>query len=204
MNQGLYGPAVLRESDLTSIVCLGNDVCGLDEAGRGPLVGPVCAAAVVLPDNFSFGLLDDSKALSAAKRELAYQAIVSGAVDWAIGWATWEEIGSLNILHASLLAMRRAFDALDGIPRIAFVDGNKAPSLFCPTFPVIKGDSLIPSIMAASILAKVARDRLMCRLDVLEPVYGFCRHKGYPTKEHRETIKKTGLSLWARPGFKIS
>ncbi|HWP67724.1 MAG TPA: ribonuclease HII, partial [Rectinemataceae bacterium] len=182
----------------------GNDICGLDEAGRGPLAGPVCAAAVLLPGNFRYGLLDDSKALSPAKRELAYEAIVSGALDWAIGWATWEEIGSLNILHASLLAMRRAFDALGERPRLAFVDGNKAPALSCPTFPVIKGDSLIPSIMAASILAKVARDRVMCRLDALEPVYGFSRHKGYPTKEHRETIKKTGPSLWARPGFKIS
>jgi len=204
LNQGLSGPSVLREGDLSSILCLGNDVCGIDEAGRGPLAGPVCAAAVVLPDDFCFGLLGDSKALSPARRESAYEAIVSGAIDWAIGWATWEEIGSLNILRASLLAMGRAFGALAATPRLAFVDGNRAPSLSCPAFPVIKGDSLIPSIMAASILAKVARDRLMCRLDDLEPAYGFRRHKGYPTKEHREAIKKTGLSLWARPGFKVS
>jgi ribonuclease HII len=204
MNKRIFDPAVLRESDLPGFVYLGNDICGLDEAGRGPLVGPVCAAAVILPDSFNYGLLDDSKALSPAKREAAYEAIVSGAVDWAIAWATWEEIGSLNILNASLLAMRRAFGALGERPRIAYVDGNKVPSLSCTTFAVIKGDSLIPSIMAASILAKVARDRLMTRLDVLEPVYGFARHKGYPTKEHRERIKKTGLSLWARPGFRIS
>jgi len=167
------------------------------------LAGPVCAAAVMLPADFAFGLLDDSKALSPAKRIRAYEAIVSGALDWAVGWATWEEIGRLNILNASLLAMKRAFDALILEPRMVFVDGNKAPSLDCPVFPLIKGDSLLPSIMAASILAKVARDRLMARLDAVEPRYGFARHKGYPTKEHRQAIKKTGLSLWARPGFRV-
>ena len=195
---------VLREADL-----LGFDfppqreICGIDEAGRGPLTGPVCAAAVVLPADFAFGLLDDSKALSPAKRIRAYEAIVTGALDWAVGWATWEEIGRLNILNASLLAMKRAFDALVLEPKMVFVDGNKAPSLGCPVFPLIRGDSLLPSIMAASILAKVARDRLMARLDAIEPQYGFARHKGYPTKEHREAIKKTGLSLWARPGFRV-
>lgn len=194
----------MREADL-----LGFDfppqreICGIDEAGRGPLTGPVCAAAVLLPADFAFGLLDDSKALSPAKRIRAYEAIVSGALDWAVGWATWEEIGRLNILNASLLAMKRAFDALVLEPKMVFVDGNKAPSLGCPVFPLIKGDSLLPSIMAASILAKVARDRLMARLDAIEPQYGFARHKGYPTKAHREAIKKTGLSLWARPGFRV-
>ncbi|HWR12868.1 MAG TPA: ribonuclease HII [Rectinemataceae bacterium] len=194
---------ILREADLAGFDVPLCDICGIDEAGRGPLTGPVCAAAVILPGDFAVGLLDDSKALSPARRALAYEAIVSGSLDWAVGWATWEEIGRVNILNASLLAMKRAFDALILQPRVVIVDGNKAPSMDCPVFPLIKGDSLLPSIMAASILAKVARDRLMVRLDAIEPRYGFARHKGYPTKEHREAIKKTGLSLWARPGFRV-
>lgn len=180
-----------------------SSVCGIDEAGRGPLAGPVCAAAVILPEDFPCFLLDDSKALSRARRERAYEVIVSKALDWAVGWATWEEIGRINILQASLLAMKRAYNALSLEPGIVFVDGNKAPRLGCPVHTVVRGDSILPSIMAASILAKVARDRLMLRLDAIEPWYGFARHKGYPTKAHREAIKKTGLSLWARPGFKV-
>jgi ribonuclease HII len=177
-------------------------ICGIDEAGRGPLAGPVCAAAVILSENFPCALLDDSKVLSRARRERAYDAIVYGALDWAVGWATWEEIGRINILQASLLAMKRAYDALSLDPGVVFVDGNKAPDLGRPVQTLVRGDSILPSIMAASILAKVARDRLMERLDAIEPQYGFARHKGYPTKEHRLAIKKTGLSLWARPGFK--
>ena len=178
-------------------------ICGIDEAGRGPLVGPVCAAAVVLPEDFPCLLLDDSKALSPSKREAAYEVIVSGALDWAIGWATWEEIGRINILQASLLAMKRAYEALALEPEVVFVDGNRAPALGRPVRTLVRGDSILPPIMAASILAKVARDRLMERLDAVEPWYGFARHKGYPTSAHREAIKKTGLSLWARPGFKV-
>lgn len=195
---------ILRQADLKDFDLFLEDICGIDEAGRGPLAGPVCAAAVILPRDFPCGILDDSKALSLLRRERAYEAIVSGALDWAVGWATWEEIGSVNILQASLLAMKRAFDALILEPRAIFVDGNKAPPLGRPVHPLIKGDSLLPSIMAASILAKVSRDRLMERLDAIEPEYGFARHKGYPTKQHRAAIKKTGLSLWARPGFKVT
>ena len=180
-----------------------SEVCGIDEAGRGPLAGPVSAGAVILPEGFPFDLLDDSKALSPSRRERAYEAIVAGAIDWAVGWATWEEIGRINILAASLLAMKRAYGALNVEPRIVIVDGNRIPSLRRPSYALLKGDSLIPSIMAASILAKVARDRVMERLDSIEPCYGFARNKGYPTKAHREAIKKTGLSLWARPGFKV-
>ena len=194
---------VLREADLLGFDIPLREICGIDEAGRGPLAGPVCAAAVILPPDFPCGMLDDSKAMSPSRREKAYAAITGAALDWAVGWATWEEIGRANILRASLLAMKRAYDALSIEPRIVFVDGNRMPPLDRDAYPLIKGDSLLPSIMAASILAKVARDRLMERLDRIEPEYGFARHKGYPTKAHKEAIKKTGLSLWARPGFNV-
>ena len=194
---------VLREADLLGFDVPLREICGIDEAGRGPLAGPVCAAAVILPSDFPCGMLDDSKAMSPSRREKAYKAITGAALDWAVGWATWEEIGRVNILRASLLAMKRAYEALSIEPRTVFVDGNRMPPLDRDAYPLIKGDSLLPSIMAASILAKVARDRLMERLDRIEPEYGFARHKGYPTKAHKEAIKKTGLSLWARPGFKI-
>mgnify|MGYP000912434474 FL=1 len=177
-------------------------VCGIDEAGRGPLAGPVCAAAVVLPRGFPCEFLGDSKAMSKARRETVYELITSGALDWAVAWATHEEIGKLNILNASLLAMARAFELIRCEIRIVLVDGNKIPPIKAPCEALVRGDSLVPSIMAASILAKVARDRLMERLDGVQPGYGFSRHKGYPTKAHREAIKKTGPSLWARPGFR--
>jgi ribonuclease HII len=196
--------SVLRAGDLGRIDFLGESVCGMDEAGRGPLAGPVCAASVVLPAGFPTEQLDDSKALSPAKREKAYDLIVEGAVDWAIAWATYGEIGELNILQASLLAMRRSFLALSAKPTLVLVDGNVLPGLPVQTFAVIKGDALVPAIMAASILAKVARDRLMDRLDELEPGYGFATNRGYPTAKHREAIKKTGPSLWARPGFRVT
>jgi len=194
---------ILREADLFGFDSPLQEICGIDEAGRGPLAGPVCAAAVILPPDFPCGMLDDSKAMSPSRRERAYELITDKALDWAVGWATWEEIGRVNILRASLLAMKRAYDALSIEPRIVFVDGNRTPPLGRDAHPLIKGDSLLPSIMAASILAKVARDRLMERLDRIEPEYGFARHKGYPTKAHKEAIKKTGLSLWARPGFNV-
>jgi ribonuclease HII len=194
---------ILRGKDLADLRFPLGEICGIDEAGRGPLAGPVCAAAVILPPGFPCEILDDSKAMSPAKRDEAYKVIVSGALDWAVGWATWEEIGKLNILNASLVAMKRAFEALVVEPMIVFVDGNRIPALGCASCAVIKGDSLLPSIMAASILAKVARDRVMAKLDAVEPEYGFARHKGYPTKEHREKIKEYGPSLWARPGFRV-
>jgi len=141
--------------------------------------------------------------MSPPRRERAYEIITDKALDWAVGWATWEEIGRVNILRASLLAMKRAYDALSIEPRMCFRRWKQDAALGRDAHPLIKGDSLLPSIMAASILAKVARDRLMERLDRIEPVYGFARHKGYPTKAHKEAIKKTGLSLWARPGFNV-
>lgn len=181
-------------------------ICGMDEAGRGPLAGPVSAAAVILPSDFDTGILDDSKAMSATARERAYEAIIKEACDWAIGFSTVGEIGSMNILGASLLAMRRAFACLILRPEIVLVDGNRLPwhdDALPPLHAIVKGDGLVPSIMAASILAKVARDRVMDRLDVIEPEYGFARHRGYPTLAHRLAIKKNGPSLWARPGFRL-
>ncbi|HEY9054208.1 MAG TPA: ribonuclease HII [Rectinemataceae bacterium] len=182
--------------------CGGELLCGVDEAGRGPLAGPVCAAAVILPDSFPFGCLDDSKALSPRARAAAYDIIVDRALDWAVGWSTHEEIGDLNILKASLLAMRRACLALSLRPDLVLVDGTILPPIPFPARAIVGGDALEPAIMAASILAKVARDRLMERLDIVSPEYGFARHKGYPTVAHRKAIQKAGPSLWARPGFK--
>ena len=179
-------------------------ICGIDEAGRGPLAGPVCAAAVILPENFPLEVLNDSKALSQSKREKAYLIITEKALDWSVAWASWEEIGDLNILNASLLAMKRAYRALSLVPETVLADGNRAPDLGRPCVALVGGDALHPSIMAASILAKVARDSMMLRLDAVQPEYGFCRHKAYPTREHREAIKKYGSSLWERPGFTVS
>ena len=195
---------VLREADLPGLHFNMPELCGIDEAGRGPLAGPVCAAAVILPEDFPLGILGDSKALSPARREKAYDVIVEKALDWAIAWATCDEIGRLNILNASLLAMNRACGALAATPTLVVVDGNRLPDLDAPTYALIKGDSLLAPIMAASILAKVARDRVMLRLDALAPEYGFARHKGYPTAAHRAAIKKAGPSLWARPGFSVT
>lgn len=193
---------VMREADFMGRFPEGGDVCGIDEAGRGPLAGPVSAAAVILPDGFDTSLLDDSKALGRAKRERAYEAIVSGALAWSVGWATHEEIGSLNILGATMQAMRRAYSALGLCPGFVFIDGNRVPDLGRDAVAVISGDALIPSIMAASILAKVARDAVMDRLDAISPGYGFASHRGYPTKAHREAIRLLGPSLWQRPGFR--
>lgn len=178
-------------------------ICGMDEAGRGPLAGPVCAAAVILPEDFPLRVLGDSKALSSKQRELAYDTITKEALDWSVAWATHAEIGELNILRASLLAMERAFRGLVLRPSETLVDGTFYPRIPCPGKAIIRGDSLVPQIMAASILAKVARDRFMERLDAIQPGYGFARHKGYPTVAHRMAIKENGPSLWARPGFTV-
>lgn len=193
---------VMREADFGGLFPSGRRICGIDEAGRGPLAGPVAAAAVILPDDFDISLLGDSKALSRARREKAYGVIASGALAWAVGWATHEEIGELNILWATMRAMRRAYDALDLCPGTVFVDGNRVPELGREAVAVISGDALIPAIMAASIMAKVARDAVMDRLDEISPGYGFSSHRGYPTKAHRDAIGRLGPSLWQRPGFR--
>lgn len=167
-------------------------VCGVDEAGRGPLAGPVYAAAVVLGDKISRDGLADSKTLSAAVRERLRQRIEAQAAAWAIGSASAAEIDMLNILQATLLAMRRAVEGLGIVPSEALIDGLHCPPLCCAARPVVRGDALIPEISAASILAKTARDRWMIELDAIYPQYGFARHKGYPTQEHMVALRRYG------------
>jgi ribonuclease HII len=213
-------------------------LCGIDEAGRGPLAGPVCAAAVILPADFPVNLLDDSKKLSRKQREDARGVIVENALAWGVGWATHIEIDSINILQASLLAMRRAFDRIltsvpkgeagqwpvkleketpFGLPFLhedippgleAVVDGKHAPELLVrgllvPCKTLVKADTSVPEVMAASILAKTARDQLMDYYSKLYPQYGYERHKGYPTAEHRKLVLKFGPSPIQRKSFRI-
>lgn len=196
---------VLRAGDFAAGPPLGPGVCGIDEAGRGPLAGPVYAGACVLPADFPLDSLDDSKALSPGQRDAAWALIVEGALAWAVDWAGPGEIDEVNILGASFLAMGRAYTRLEAIlgraPGAVYVDGNRDPRLGRPITCVIKGDSLVPSIMAASILAKVARDRAMERWDWLYPDYGYARHKGYPTAAHREACRRLGPSPIQRLSF---
>lgn len=177
-------------------------VCGIDEAGRGPLAGPVVAAAVILtPARIPEGL-NDSKALSPKQRELLLNAIEKNALI-GIGISEPEEIDRLNILHASLAAMRRAVLALPRLPDMALIDGNKLPpDMPCKAKTIVKGDSRSLSIAAASIVAKVTRDRLMIEAEARYPGYGLMRHKGYPTKAHMEAIKSLGASPIHRHSFK--
>ncbi|MDB5371274.1 MAG: Ribonuclease [Roseomonas sp.] len=186
----------------------GGRVAGVDEAGRGPLAGPVMAAAVIFhvpPSAALAALLDDSKKLDATKREVAFAAIraamADGLLDAAVGAASATEIGRLNILRATHLAMARAIARLRMLPDIALVDGNQPPLLPCAVRCVVKGDSLSLSIAAASILAKVTRDRAMARLDPRWPGYGFARHAGYPTLAHREALARLGPCPHHRRGF---
>jgi ribonuclease HII len=208
-------------------------LCGIDEAGRGPLAGPVCAAAVVLPDDFPLDLLDDSKKLKPRQREEARRVIVEKAAAWAVAWADHTEIDAINILQASLLAMRRAVEyalapAPDGgsgqwpekleteipfgrpfapaqIPAglTAIVDGLHSPVLAIPCTPLVKADSQIREVMAASILAKTARDQLMEHYGRLYPQYGYAQHKGYPTQAHRKLVKEYGPSPIQRLSFRV-
>jgi len=176
-------------------------VCGVDEAGRGPLAGPVFAAAVILPKDFAIEGLNDSKKLSEKKREFLYEKIVQQAVAYQICMVDEKEIDRLNILAASMLAMKNAVEGLSVCPDIAYIDGNRTPELEIPAIAVIKGDATSASIAAASILAKVARDRFMIELDRQYPQYRFARHKGYPTKEHYERIGQYGISPVHRISF---
>jgi ribonuclease HII len=187
----------------------GDFLCGLDEVGRGPLAGPVCAAAVILPEDFPRDILADSKKLSSLKREKARCIILSGAAAWGIGWASPAEIDEINILKASLLAMKRAFEAMiraEGSPAHencrAIADGLFAPDIPVPCETLVKADGVIPAVMAASILAKTARDRLMEYYGIFFPEYGYEKHKGYPTKAHREAIYRFGPSPIQRKSFK--
>jgi ribonuclease HII len=208
-------------------------ICGLDEAGRGPLAGPVCAAAVVLPADFPVGLLDDSKKLQPKQREQLKGIITDKAIAWGVAWATHTEIDAVNILQASLLAMRRAFEYLlpDGreggsgqwpqkletetpfgrpfsravfpADLITIADGLYAPELPVPCKALVKADASVPEVMAASILAKTARDQLMEHYGRLYPQYGYERHMGYPTREHRALVIKHGPSPIQRTSFSV-
>jgi ribonuclease HII len=179
-------------------------ICGVDEAGRGPLAGPVTAAAVILPPDFPLELLADSKALSAGRRRKAEAMIKARAVAWGIGWASHNEIDELNILRATLLAMRRAVDALPFLPDRLLVDGLHCPSCGIPATAVVRGDASEPAIMAASIIAKTARDAWMESYAPREPAYRFEKHKGYPTAEHRRIISRLGPSAIQRRTFRIT
>ncbi len=178
------------QMSLTPMDC--DVVCGLDEAGRGPLAGPVFAAAVILKEGREIPGLNDSKKLSAKKREELAEIIKEEALDWAVAHAEPYEIDKINILNASMLAMKRAVLQLKIKPQLLLVDGNVARDLPYPAVPVIKGDGKLPSVAAASILAKVARDEFCCDMDGLFPQYEFKKNKGYPTKTHRELLKKFG------------
>lgn len=176
-------------------------ICGVDEAGRGCLCGPVCAAAVILPPDWNHPMLNDSKKLSPKKRDALYDIIIENAVAWAVGWGSVEEIDSINILNAAMLAMRRAIGALPVSADFALVDGNIARDFPIPAKPIIGGDGLSPSIAAASILAKVSRDRLCAELDAQYPEYAIGVHKGYCTKLHREALLQHGPSPIHRKTF---
>ncbi|HYF60443.1 MAG TPA: ribonuclease HII [Burkholderiaceae bacterium] len=167
-------------------------VCGVDEAGRGPLAGPVVAAAVILDPARPIDGLRDSKQLSAARRDALAAAIRERAIAWAVARASVDEIDRLNILQAALLAMRRAVEALPVAPTLARVDGNRPPRLDCGVELIVGGDAIEPCISAASILAKTVRDEDMQRLHERHPAYRFDRHKGYPTPEHVELLRRHG------------
>ncbi len=199
-------------ADFAHETAAGGLVAGVDEAGRGPLAGPVLAAAVVFPRGVPAGLaplLDDSKRLSAARREAAFAALLAaraaGLAQCAIAAASSAEIGHLNILAATHLAMRRAVLRLPALPDLALIDGNRAPAppfgLPCTTRCLVGGDGLSLSIAAASILAKVLRDRAMARLGARWPAYGFARHMGYPTAAHRAALAQHGPCPHHRRGF---
>lgn len=178
-----------------------NWVCGVDESGRGPLAGPVFAACVILDPAYRIEGLADSKTLSEEKRDSLTLAIKTHSIAWAIGFASVREIDRLNILQASLLAMKRAVKSLSFIPGRVLVDGNQAPRLNCPVTTIVRGDSLVPEISAASILAKTARDAQMVALHHRFPHYGFDRHKGYSTDQHIAALHIHGVSAVHRRSF---
>ena len=176
-------------------------VCGVDEAGRGPLAGPVCAAAVILPPGLVIPGLNDSKKLTDKKRRELYDVITAEAVSYGIAFAREKEIDEINILQATFLAMARAMEKLTPQPELALIDGNRAKDFGLPVRTIVKGDSLSASIAAASILAKVTRDRLMEQYDEAYPQYGFAIHKGYGTKRHYEALREFGPSPIHRMTF---
>ena len=174
---------------------------GVDEAGRGPLAGPVVVAAVILPSNYELASLDDSKRLTALKRERLVPQIENQAIAYAVEYVEVDEIDHVNILQATMNGMKRAVENLEPAPHHAMIDGNRAPQLSCEVTTVVGGDALIASISAASILAKVYRDRLMVSMHSLYPDYGFDRHKGYPTAYHLERLRNLGPCPIHRKSF---
>lgn len=176
-------------------------VCGVDEAGRGPLAGPVFAAAVILPEGMEDIGINDSKKLSEKKRDALFDIIKEKAIAWSVASADEKEIDEINILNATFLAMKRAVEGLSVKPDAALIDGNRKPGLGIEEMTVIKGDAKSVSIAAASILAKVSRDRYLLELDKKYPEYQFSKHKGYPTKLHYEMIKEHGISPVHRLSF---
>ena len=186
---------------MMSLLRLDGLVCGVDEAGRGPLAGPVVAAAVILDPNNPIDGLNDSKKLSARRRERLKAEICAKALAWAVAEASVEEIDTINILHASMLAMQRAVDALSVRPIRALIDGNRCPKLACEVEAVVGGDGKIEAIAAASILAKTTRDAGMSNLHLCYPQYGFDRHMGYPTALHLQALREHGPSPVHRRSF---
>ena len=178
-------------------------ICGTDEAGRGPLAGDVFAAAVILPEGFVIEGLDDSKKLTEKKREKLFDVIISNAVSCGIASCTPQEIDELNILNAALLAMRRAVARLDPQPDFLLIDGNVTKGFSLPCRAVVGGDGIVPEIAAASVLAKVSRDRQCLELDRMYPGYGFAKHKGYPTAEHYRAIEENGVLPIHRKSFRL-
>lgn len=176
-------------------------VCGVDEAGRGPIAGPVFAAAVILDPARAVAGIKDSKMLSATRREAVAALIMRNALAWSVAQSSVEEIDALNILQATLLAMRRAVDGLVHVPALALVDGNRLPQLACDARAIVGGDRTHEAISAASILAKTARDAEMLRLHVKYPAYGLDRHKGYPTSEHLRLLARHGACEIHRKSF---
>lgn len=195
----------MSEMRLTETMALDTEgallVAGVDEAGRGPLAGPVVAAAVILDGRCPIPGLADSKTLSAAQREKLAGQIRLHARAWSLGQASVAEIDQLNILQATLLAMQRAVQGLALVPALALVDGNQAPRLACAVRTVVRGDASEPSISAASILAKTARDTLLLELDRQYPGYGLARHKGYPTAAHLQALELLGPTIIHRRTF---
>lgn len=178
-----------------------SSVCGVDEAGRGPLAGPVCAAAVMLPRGLEIAGLNDSKKLTEKKREALFDEIKEKAIAYGVAFASVEEIEELNILNATFLAMNRAINSLSESPELALIDGNRNSGIEMPSRCVIKGDGCCADIAAASILAKVTRDRYMLQMAEQYPGYGFEKHKGYGTKQHYEAIRELGASPIHRMSF---
>ena len=176
-------------------------LCGVDEAGRGPLAGPVCAAAVILPQNCEIQGLNDSKKLTEKKREALFDVICAAAVSYGIAFATVEEIEEYNILGATFMAMNRAIAQLDPVPELALIDGNRNTGIQIPSRCIVGGDGKCADIAAASVLAKVTRDRYMRQMAELYPQYGFEKHKGYGTKAHYDAIRAYGPSPIHRPSF---